>query len=135
MPRYCLDLTLHYPFGVLYKEPLGYIEEEEWNNEKTIVHCCCSLLVLEFASLYPLEHFLFFPSLPFSCDISIERWRIEVVEAQVGESVSPIRRRADRGCNYCNLCFISIEISSFLSNNVYLNEYLIHGCFQMLICC
>ena len=26
MPWDCSDLTLHYPFGVLYKEPIGYIE-------------------------------------------------------------------------------------------------------------
>ena len=54
---------------------------------------------------------MFFPSLSFSCDLAIERWRIEVVEAEVGDSVeaevgdsvSPIRRRVDRGCIHCNL--------------------------------
>ena len=80
-------------------------------SKETIVHCCLILLILESASLCPLEHFVFFPSLPFSFEIAIERWRIEVVEAQVGDSISPIHRSADRGCHYCNLCFISIEIS------------------------
>ena len=36
-------------------------------------------------------------------ELTIERWRIEVVEAHVEDSVSPIRRRADRGCHYCNI--------------------------------
>ena len=31
---------------------------------------------------------MFFPSLPFTCELAIERWRIEVVEAQVEDSVS-----------------------------------------------
>ena len=61
IPWECLDLTLHYPIGVLYKEPLGYIEEEEMKSKRTIVHCYRSLLVLESASLCPLEHFLLFP--------------------------------------------------------------------------
>ena len=41
-------------------------------------------LILESASLCPLEHFVFFPSFPFACELAIERWMIEVVEAQVG---------------------------------------------------
>ena len=65
----------------LYKEPLGYIEEEELKSKKTIVHCCHSFLILESASLCPLEHFVFFPIFPFACELAIERWRIEVVEA------------------------------------------------------
>ena len=28
------DSTLHYPLGVLYKEPLGYIEERNWRASK-----------------------------------------------------------------------------------------------------
>ena len=65
MPRDHSHLTLHNPFGVLYKEPLGYIEEEELRSKKNLVHCCCSLLVLDFASLCPLEHLVFFPILCF----------------------------------------------------------------------
>ena len=99
MPRDRLDLTFHYPIEALYKEPFGYIEEEELKSKKTIVHCCHSLLIVEFSSLCPLEHFVFFPSLPFACELAIERWRIEVVEAQVGESISLIHRRANRGCH------------------------------------
>ena len=64
MPRDRLDSTLHYPFGVLYKEPLGYIEEEELKGKRTIVHCCRSFLVLDSASLYPLDKKNFFPIFP-----------------------------------------------------------------------
>ena len=110
MPRDRSDLTFHYPIEALYKEPFGYIEErgiEEQENYSPLL----PELILESASLCPLEHFVFFPKFPFACEIDIKRWRIEVVEAPVGDSVSLIRRCADRGCHYCNLCFISIEIS------------------------
>ena len=104
------DLTFHYPIEEIYKELFGYIVgggiEEQENYSPLLPE-----LILEPASLCPLEHFVFFPRLPFACELAIEKWRIEVVEAQVGDSVSPICRRADRGCHYCNLCFISIEIS------------------------
>ena len=110
MPWDCLDSTLHYPIEELYKEPFGYIEgrgiEEQENYSPLLPE-----LILESASLCPLEHFVFFLSFPFACELAIERWRIEVVEAQVGDSVSPIRRLADIGCHYCNLYFIWIEIS------------------------
>ena len=65
MPRDRSDLTLHYPFGILHKEPIGYIEGEELKGKRTIVHCCRSLLILESTSLCPLEHLGFFPSFPF----------------------------------------------------------------------
>ena len=65
MPRDHSDLTFHYPIDALYKEPFGYMEEEKLKIKKTIVHCCRSLIILESASLCPLENFLFFPSLPF----------------------------------------------------------------------
>ena len=58
-------------------------------------------LILESASLCPLEHIVFFPRLPLLCELAIERWRIEVVEAQVEDSVSLVRRSADRFCHYC----------------------------------
>ena len=54
---------------------------------------------------------MFFPRLPFSCELAIERWRIEVVEAQVGDLVYPIRRRANRGVFIVISDFILIEIS------------------------
>ena len=94
MPQDCSYLTLHYPFGVLYKEPLVYIEEELKSNE-TIVHCYHSLLVLESTSLCPFGELCVLPKL------AIKRWRIELVEAQVEDSVSPVRRSADRVCHYC----------------------------------
>ena len=103
MPRDHSYLTLHYPFGVLYKEPLGYIEGEELKSNETIVHCCRSLLILESTSFYPFGVLCVLPKLSFSCDISIERWRIEVVEAQVEDSVSLVRKCVDRGCHLCNL--------------------------------
>ena len=81
MPRDHLDLTLRYPFGVLYKEPLGYIEGEELKRKKTIVHCCHSLLILESASLCPFGSLCVLPKLSFSCELANERWNIEVVEA------------------------------------------------------
>ena len=112
MPWDCSDSTLHFPIEELYKEPFGYIEEDvRIESKETIVHCCQNLY-LTLHPFVPWITLVFFPILPFACELAIERWRIEVVEAQVGDSVSPIRRRADRGCHYCNLCFISIEISS-----------------------
>ena len=47
--------------------------------------------------------FVFFPSLPFSCELAIKRWKIEVVEAEVGDSLYLILRRADIGCIHCNV--------------------------------
>ena len=114
-PSICLKIARIWPSITLLecyiRNPFDTLKGEEFKSKKTIVHCCRSLIILESAFLCPLEHFVFFPSLPFSCEISIERWRIEVVEAQVEELVSPIRRCVDRGCHYCNLCFILIEIS------------------------
>ena len=74
------DLTFHYPIEALYKEPFGYIEEEELKSKETIVHCCHSLLIFESASLCPLEHFVFFPRLPLflsllSRDGGLRWWR------------------------------------------------------------
>ena len=44
---------------------------------------------------------MLFPSFPLLCNISIKRWTIEVVEAQVEESVSLVHRSADKVCHYC----------------------------------
>ena len=65
MPWYCLDLTFHYPIEALYiRNPLDTLKGEELKSKKTIVHCCHSLIILESASLCPLEHLVFFPSFP-----------------------------------------------------------------------
>ena len=64
IPWYHSYLTFHYPIEALYKKPFGYIKEEELKSKKTIVHFCRSLLILESASLCPLEYLVFFPSLP-----------------------------------------------------------------------
>ena len=103
MPRDLSDLTLHYPFRVLYKEPFGYIEEEELKRNETIVHCCHSLHILESASLCHFGAHFVLPKLAFYCDISIERWSIEVAKAQVEDSISLDCRRVDRSCHLCNL--------------------------------
>ena len=80
MPRDHLYLAFHYPIEALYKEPLGYIEEEEFKSKKIRVHCCRSLPIIEYASLCPLEHFVFFPSLTLlvsllSRDGGLKWWR------------------------------------------------------------
>ena len=76
MPRDRSDLTFHYPNEALYTEPFGYIEEEELKRKKTIVHCCRSLLILESASLCPLEHLVFFSSCLclWACYREMEDW-------------------------------------------------------------
>ena len=65
---------------MLYKEPLGYIEEEELKSKETIVNFL-SLLVLESTSLCPFGALCVLPKISFACDLAIKRWRIEVVEA------------------------------------------------------
>jgi len=55
-------LTFHYPIEALYKEPFGYIEGggiEEQEKYRLLL----PELILESASLCPLEHFVFFTSL------------------------------------------------------------------------
>ena len=53
------------------------------------------LLCLIMHPFIPLEHIvLIFPRFPLLSKLSIERWRIEVVEAQVEDSVSQVRRSA-----------------------------------------
>ena len=65
MPWERSDSTLHYPCGVLYKEPLGHIEEEELKSKETIVHFCLSLLIHESASLCPFGALCVLPKLAF----------------------------------------------------------------------
>ena len=50
---------------MLYKEPLGYIEEEELKSKENIVHCCRSLIILESASLCPFGALFVLPKLSF----------------------------------------------------------------------
>ena len=88
---------------MLYKEPLGYIKGEELKSKETIVHCCRRLHMLESASLCPFGALCVLPKLLFAYEIAIKRWRIEVMEAQVEDSVSLVRRGDDRGCHSCNL--------------------------------
>ena len=81
---------------------------------------------------------MFFPILPLLCELAIERWRIEVVEAQVEDSVSPVRRSADKGCHYCIsdllieiyfhvqfMCLLNMNIESMeLFNRLYMIDYI-----------
>ena len=114
MPWDRSDSTFHYPFEKLYKELYDTLKAyERIESKETIVHCC-RYLCLTLHPFVPWRTFVFFPSFPFACELAIERWRIEVVEAQVGDLVSPVRRCAIRGCIYCNLWFKLIEISFFV---------------------
>ena len=81
MPWDRSNSTFHYPIEEIYKEkePFGYIEGggiEEQENYSPLL----SKLILESASLCPLEHFVFFPSLPLlmsflSRDGKLKWWR------------------------------------------------------------
>ena len=81
---------------------------------------------------------MFFPSFPLLCEISIEIWRIEVVEAQVEDSVSPVRKSPDRVCHYCifDLLIDSCPIHVHLNMNIesmdaftllYMNDYICYS--------
>ena len=81
---------------------------------------------------------MFFLSLNLLCELAIERWRIEVVEAQVEDSVSSVRRSADRDCHYCIsdllveisfpiqfMCILNMNIESMdVFNFLYLVDYI-----------
>ena len=92
------------PFKSYIRNPLDTLKVWGIERKRTIVHCCWNLC-LSLHPFVPWRTFVFFPRFPFACEISIKIWRIEVVEAQVGDSVSSIRRRADGGCIHCNLWF------------------------------
>ena len=125
-PSLCLEIAWIRPFITPLKSyirnPLvHWRKEERIESEETIVHCCRNLC-LSLHPFVPWSTSVFFPSLPFACELAIERWRIEVVEAQVGDSVCPICRRADRGCIHCNLWFyININIFSYPIMYVWMN--------------
>ena len=88
MPWDCSDLTFNYPIEELYKEPFGYIEEggiEEQENYSPLL----PELILESASLCPLEHFVLFPSLPLLVSLLLRdgglkwwrpRWRTQILQ-------------------------------------------------------
>ena len=111
MPWDHLDSTLPCPIEELYKEPFGYIERggiEEQENYSSL------LSKLGYTWVYiplSLGSLCVLPNISFYCEVSIERWMIEVVEAQVEDSVSLVCKCADKGCHSCNLWFILIEIS------------------------
>ena len=111
----CLEITRIWPSITSWKyyirNPLDTFKGEELKSKEIILYCCRSLHILESTSLCPFGALCVLPNLAFNCELAIERWSIEVVEAQVEDLFSSVRKRADRGCHYCNLCFISIEIS------------------------
>ena len=63
---------------------------------------------------------MIFQSLPFTCEFSIKIWRIEVVEAQVEDSVSSVCRSADIVFHYCisNLLSFPIQFMCILNINI-----------------
>ena len=76
MPWDLSDLTFHYPIEELYKEPFGYMEGmRNWEQEN--YSPLLLKLVLESASLCPLEHFCVLPNLSFcfwACYREMEDW-------------------------------------------------------------
>ena len=70
------DSTLHCPIQELYKEPFGYIEGmRNWEQEN--YSPLLPNLILESASLCPLEHFCVLPKLAFclrACYREMEDW-------------------------------------------------------------
>ena len=100
MPWDRTDSTFQYQFGKLYKEPLRHWKKRRKNWEYQNYSPLLPELYLSLHPFVPLEHCCALPKLAFASELAIERWRIEVVEAQVGDSVSLIRRRAVKGCIY-----------------------------------
>ena len=78
---------------------------------------------------------MFFPNFPLLCDLGIERWRIEGVEAQVEDSVSSVRISVDRVCHY-SISDLLIEISFLVQFMCILNmniEYMdLFNCLYMV---
>ena len=86
-----------------------------------------------------MEDIAFFPSLPLLCELAIERYRIEVVEAQVEDSVSPVRISADIVFHYCIfdllieisfpiqfMCILNMNIESMdIFNCLYMVDYML----------
>ena len=55
-----------------------------------------------------------------------------MVEAQVEDSVSLVRKSVDRVCHYC-ISDLLIEISISCPIHVHKYEYCIHGCIYLII--
>ena len=91
--------NLHYPIEEIYKETFGYIEMgriEEQENYNPLL----PKLILESASLCPLEQFCVLPKLAFcqwACYREMEDWG---GGGPSGGFISPVHRRAVRGCIY-----------------------------------
>ena len=118
IPWDCSNSTFHYPFENLYKELYGTLKAyERIKSKETIVHCCQNLC-LSLHPFVPWSTFVFFPSFPFACELTIERWRIEVVEAQVEDSIFLVPKSADRVCHCC-ISVLLIEIY-FLDQYIYI---------------
>ena len=99
MPWDRSDSTLYYPLWSYIRNPLvhwRHIERLKQQNYSPLL----PELYLSLHPFVPLEHCCVLPKLSFASELAIERWRIGVVEVQVGDSVSPIRRRAIRGRIY-----------------------------------
>ena len=109
------------------------LKEEKLKSKETIVHCCLIFLCLSQHPFVPLEHIvMLFPRFPFLCELAIEICRIEVVEAQVEDLASPVRKSADRVCHYY-ISHLLIEISISYPIDVHTYEYCVHGCIYLLI--
>ena len=118
--------------------PFDALKQEKLKSKETIVHCCHIFIILESASLCHLEHIVFFPSLLLICELAIERWRVEVVEAQVDDSVSLVHRIVDTVCHNCTsnllieiyfpiqfMCILNMNIQSMgLFNFLYIIEHI-----------
>ena len=132
MPWDRSDSAFHYRIEELYKEPFGYIErggiEEQENYSPLFLKLDYTwvCIPLSLGALFVL------PKLSFSCEIVIERWRIEVVEAQVEDLVSSVHISANRVCHYC-ISDLLIEISISCPIHVHKYEYCVHGCIYLLI--
>ena len=101
MPWDHSDSTFHCPFESYIRNPLVHWRHiERIETKETIVHCFRNL----YLSLHPFVPWSSFMWSSQACILLVSLlskwWRIEVVEAQVGNLVSPVRRRAVRGCLY-----------------------------------
>ena len=76
IPWKCLDSTLPYLFGVLYIEPLGYIEGGETGEQGKYCSLLPHLFMLESASLCPFgAHSVALPKISF--DLWSFHWEME----------------------------------------------------------
>ena len=116
MPWECSDLTLHYLFGVLYIEPVGYIEGgESWeqgNNSSLFPH----LFMLEFASLCPFGAHSAAPTklafVLWDCHWEMEDWIGRCIGGGLDFSSS---QKCRQSLSLLYLSFINRNIN-FLSN-------------------